>query len=142
MSGLIDTYGYELQSLLTSAEEVWQRLRRIPSDKVLRFNPYPLDDATLLACVERARWRPFLALTQMTVFLYGKPSRPSVASPLFPAGNKCPKGMFQSFQTSLHDAVYGAMSFDTYCDIYYDIYYDIHNDITMTFTVTFTMTLL
>lgn len=70
MAFLFETYGYEPQDLLTSEEEVWRRLRGILSDKVLRFNPYSVDDI-LLACVERARWQPFPALTQMTVFHFG-----------------------------------------------------------------------
>lgn len=63
-----EIYGHDRASLLTSPEEVYRRLEAILSDKVLRFNPYKVDDATLLACVERARWRPWPALTQMLVF--------------------------------------------------------------------------
>lgn len=68
MASYIETYGYRRESLLTSPEEVRDRLRGILADKVLRFNPYAVDDKTLLACVERARWMPFPAITQMVVF--------------------------------------------------------------------------
>lgn len=44
------------------------RLSALLDDKVMRFNPYSVDDATLLACVERAVWLPWPALTQMVVF--------------------------------------------------------------------------
>lgn len=44
------------------------RLEAILADKVLRFNPYRVDDDALVACAERGRWRPFPALTQMVVF--------------------------------------------------------------------------
>ena len=67
MESFIDTYGYEPQGLLTSADEVWSRLSAILSDKVLRFNPYSVDDDTLLACAQRGRWRPLPAVTQMMV---------------------------------------------------------------------------
>lgn len=63
-----DIYGYDPKSLLTSPEEVLGRLNAILGDKVFRFNPYAVDDATLLACVERAVWLPWPALTQMVVF--------------------------------------------------------------------------
>lgn len=68
MTDFIDRYGYSPESLLTSEEEVWRRLTAILGDKVMRFNPYSVDDETLLACVERAVWRPWPALTQMVVF--------------------------------------------------------------------------
>ncbi len=51
-----------------SLEEAKQRLEAILSDKVMRFNPFRVGDAELLACAERARWRPFPALTQMVIF--------------------------------------------------------------------------
>ena len=38
------------------------------SDKVLSFNPYSVDDATLLKCVGRGIWKQFPALTQMLLF--------------------------------------------------------------------------
>lgn len=63
-----DKYGYNPAELLTSADEVWTRLNAILSDKVLRFNPYSVDDRVLLDCAERGRWMPFPALTQMVVF--------------------------------------------------------------------------
>lgn len=63
-----DIYGPDPQNLLTSPEEVSRRLNDILGDKVLGFNPYSVDDDTLLACVERARWLPWPALTQMVVF--------------------------------------------------------------------------
>lgn len=63
-----DIYGNDPKSLLTSTEKVLGRLNAILADKVLRFNPYAVDDATLLACVERAIWLPWPTLTQMVVF--------------------------------------------------------------------------
>lgn len=63
-----DIYGYDPKNLLTSPEEVYGRLNAILADKVLRFNPYSVDDATLLACVERAVWMPWPSMTQMVVF--------------------------------------------------------------------------
>lgn len=63
-----DIYGNDPKNLLTSLEEVQARLNAILADKVLRFNPYSVDDETLLACVERAVWLPWPALTQMVVF--------------------------------------------------------------------------
>lgn len=61
-----DIYGFNPNGLITSKEEVCRRLQAILEDKVLRFNPYSVDDETLLACVERAVWQP--SLTQMVVF--------------------------------------------------------------------------
>lgn len=66
--GLIDEYGYNPHSLLTSQGQVSERLRAILGDKVMRFDPYSVDDETLLACVGRATWQPFPALTQMVAF--------------------------------------------------------------------------
>lgn len=63
-----DIYGYNPSKLLTSQNEAWRRLLEMLSDKVLRFNPYSVDDATLLMCVGRGIWQPFPALTQMLVF--------------------------------------------------------------------------
>lgn len=63
-----DIYGNDPKSLLTSPTEVQARLHAILGDKVLRFNPYAVDDASLLACVERAVWMPWPSLTQMVVF--------------------------------------------------------------------------
>lgn len=63
-----DIYGNDPKSLLTSPEEVYGRLNAILGDKVFRFNPYSVDDTTLLACIERAVWLPCPALTQMVVF--------------------------------------------------------------------------
>lgn len=51
-----------------SAEKAQARLEAILADKVLRFNPYLVDDEALLACAERGRWRQFPALTQMVIF--------------------------------------------------------------------------
>lgn len=61
-------FGFSPWSLLKSPEEVGERLKAILDDKVLRFNPYAVDDGELLACVERAYWRPWPAMTQMVVF--------------------------------------------------------------------------
>lgn len=61
-------YGNDPKSLLQSKEEVRNRLDAILSDRVMRFNPYSVDDATLIACAERAVWLPWPALTQMVVF--------------------------------------------------------------------------
>lgn len=44
-----------------------QRLVRILSDKVLRFNPYAVEDAELLACSLRGRIQPLPAITQMYI---------------------------------------------------------------------------
>lgn len=63
-----EIYGNDPKTLLVSPEEVGLRLGSMLSDKVLRFNPYSVDDATLLACVERAVWLPWPSLTQMVVF--------------------------------------------------------------------------
>lgn len=68
MESFVDVYGYEPDSLLTSANEVERRLWSMLSDRLLRFNPYSVDDETLLACAERGRWLPYPALTQMVVF--------------------------------------------------------------------------
>lgn len=65
---IIDKYGYSPESLIKSPEEVRQRLRAILGNKILRFNPYSVDDETLLSCMERAIWQPWPALTQMVVF--------------------------------------------------------------------------
>ncbi len=62
-----DIYGNDPKSLLSDPKEVWFRLNAILGDKVLRFNPYSVDDKTLLECVERARWLSWPALTQMVV---------------------------------------------------------------------------
>lgn len=64
----VETYGYDPETLLTSHEEVWNRLTEILSDKTLRFNPYNVTDSDLLACAERGRWKDFPSLTQMVVF--------------------------------------------------------------------------
>ncbi|MCM1451240.1 MAG: hypothetical protein NC102_03200 [Clostridium sp.] len=61
-------YGHNPWGLLRSQDEVMGRLNAILADKVLRFNPYTVDDETLLACAERATWQPLPALTQMVVF--------------------------------------------------------------------------
>ncbi|MCM1153595.1 MAG: hypothetical protein NC328_08085 [Muribaculum sp.] len=61
-------YGYQPESLFTNKEIVIQRLHDILTDKVLIFNPYRVPDGILLDCMERARWRPFPAITQMVVF--------------------------------------------------------------------------
>lgn len=58
--GLIDEYGYNPHSLLISPGKVSERLRAILGDKVMRFDPYSVDDVTLLACVWRASWQPLL----------------------------------------------------------------------------------
>lgn len=63
-----EIYGFNPETLLTSPAEVRRRLEAILGDKVLRFNPYSVDDATLLACAERAGWLPWPSLTQMAVF--------------------------------------------------------------------------
>lgn len=68
MTNNIDKYGCSPESLLKSPEEVWKRLRAILGNKILRFNPYGVNDDTLLSCVERAVWQPWPALTQMVVF--------------------------------------------------------------------------
>ena len=62
-----ETYGPNPRTLLTSPGDVMRRLEAILCDKVMRFNPYAIDDATLLACAERAFMRPWPALTQMAV---------------------------------------------------------------------------
>lgn len=68
MTSIIDKYGYSSGSLLKSPEGVRQRLSAILENKIMRFNPYSVDDDTLLSCVERATWQPWPALTQMVVF--------------------------------------------------------------------------
>lgn len=71
MTSFIDRYGCSPGSLLNEPEMVSRRLQAILGDKILRFNPYSVDDATLLSCAERAVWRPWPALTQMVVFHFG-----------------------------------------------------------------------
>ena len=44
------------------------RLKAILQDRVIRFDPYAVDDEMLLMCAERGFWRGGTALTQMTVF--------------------------------------------------------------------------
>ena len=44
------------------------RLRAILEDRVIRFNPYMVDDVALVECAERGYWRGIPALTQMVVF--------------------------------------------------------------------------
>lgn len=62
-----EIYGYDQQSLLTSEPEVQSRLSAILSDKILRFNPYTVDDESLVACAERGFWQPWPTLTQMVI---------------------------------------------------------------------------
>lgn len=63
-----EIYGNDPKNLLVSPDEVRLRLDSMLGDKVLRFNPYSVEDATLLACAERAVWQPWPSLTQMVVF--------------------------------------------------------------------------
>ncbi len=51
----------------STPQEAKRRLSAILNDKVLRFNPYRVNDEELLACAERGRWRSFPALTQMVI---------------------------------------------------------------------------
>lgn len=55
--------------LLTSSDTVAkERLECILSHKLLRFNPYSVDDNTLLECAYRGLWLPWSSITQMVVF--------------------------------------------------------------------------
>lgn len=63
-----DIYGYRPEILIEDPAEVKARLDAILGDKLLRFNPYLVDDDALLACAERGQWRPWPSLTQMVVF--------------------------------------------------------------------------
>lgn len=45
-----------------------ERLSQLLADKVMRFNPYVVDDHTLLECAARARFLPLPSLTQMVIF--------------------------------------------------------------------------
>ena len=45
-----------------------ERLERILSDKIMRFNPYLVDDQTLLDCAARGRMQPLPSLTQMMIY--------------------------------------------------------------------------
>lgn len=64
----IDNYGPDRWQLDHSPENAWRRLEAILNDKVMRFNPYLVDDDALLECAMRGQWRGFPALTQMVVF--------------------------------------------------------------------------
>lgn len=44
-----------------------ERLERILSDKIMRFNPYMVDDQTLLDCAARGKMQPLPSLTQMLI---------------------------------------------------------------------------
>lgn len=61
-------YGYDRALLDYSVENASKRLFEILNDKVLRFNPYLVNDEELLQCAERGYWRPSPSLTQMFVF--------------------------------------------------------------------------
>lgn len=67
-----DDYGYDPGALLTDAGEVRRRLDAILNARVMRFNPYSVSDEALLACVGRAYFRPFHALTQMVMLHFGR----------------------------------------------------------------------
>lgn len=60
--------GFEPHLLLQSPDDVRARLHAILSDKVMRFNPYAVDDQTLIDCAGRATWQALPALTQMVIF--------------------------------------------------------------------------
>lgn len=62
--------GPDIFELDHSPENAWERLRKILDDKVLRFNPYLVDDNTLIDCAMRGYWRPLPALTQMVIFKF------------------------------------------------------------------------
>ncbi len=49
-------------------DEARDRLNAILNDRVMRFNPYLVDDETLLECAERGHWLGFPSLTQMVIF--------------------------------------------------------------------------
>lgn len=51
-----------------SALGPFERLEKILSDKVMRFNPYLVDDRTLLESASRGRVLPLPSLTQMVIF--------------------------------------------------------------------------
>lgn len=54
--------------LIDSDSIAKERLERILSDKLLRFNPYSVDDTTLLGCANRGTWLPWPSITQMVIF--------------------------------------------------------------------------
>lgn len=68
MDNTPDIYGPNPRDLIFSEEMAWRRLWAILGDKVLKLNPYAVDDETLLACAERGRWQLYPSLTQMVVF--------------------------------------------------------------------------
>lgn len=65
-------YGFDRELLETNCQAVLSRLYDILYDKVMRFNPYRVDDATLLACADRGYVRPLPTLTQMCIFRFSE----------------------------------------------------------------------
>ena len=67
-----DTYSSSRAPRPLTLSEAHERLNAILSDKVMRFNPYLVDDEALLECAERGHWLDFPSLTQMVVFHFHK----------------------------------------------------------------------
>lgn len=68
MNFILTEFGFNPGCLNTGVAEAKTRLEQILTDKVMRFNPYSVDDVTLLECAERGVLRGFPALTQMLIY--------------------------------------------------------------------------
>lgn len=72
MERLADEYGCGPRELLVSEGEARRRLDMILGDRIMRFNPYLVDDRRLVECALRGRWSPWPSLTQMVVIHFGE----------------------------------------------------------------------
>lgn len=72
MERLTDEYGCGPRELLVPEEEARRRLDLILGDRIMRFNPYLVDDRMLVDCALRGRWSPWPSLTQMVVIHFGE----------------------------------------------------------------------
>lgn len=70
--GGINDFGPGPRELLVDEAEARRRLGLMLGDKLLRFNPYSVDDRTLMDCALRARWLRFPSLTQMVIVHFGE----------------------------------------------------------------------
>lgn len=70
--GRINDFGPGPRELLVNEPEARRRLRLMLGDKLLRFNPYSVDDRTLIDCAMRGRWLPFPSITQMVIVHFGE----------------------------------------------------------------------
>lgn len=69
---MTDEYGCGPRELLVSEEEARRRLDMILGDRIMRFNPYLVDDRRLVDCAQRGRWSPWPSLTQMVIIHFGE----------------------------------------------------------------------